>query len=597
MNSYLVRLLLLLSIFFTGLVHAQSEPLDPEDAFKFSARWVGDSAEIRYEIAEGYYLYREKFKFEIATGQGIVGKVVLPPGKVKQDEFFGKVETYRNKLVFKVPVDAEGNITLKVVSQGCADIGICYPPFTHEAKLVAVKKKDPLTSLNPDTSSTFSNLAAGTTELGVIDGLFRSKSLLTLAGSFFVIGLLLALTPCIFPMIPILSGIIAGQGSQITRTRGILLSVSYVLGMAITYTAAGVLAGYTGQLVSTALQHPAVLSSFALIFVVLAFSMFGFYDLQLPSGLQTRLSNTSNRLPGGAMIGVFVMGALSAIIVGPCVAAPLAGALLYISQSGDAFLGGVALFFMALGMGMPLILVGASAGTLLPKAGGWMQGVKNFFGVILLGMALYVVSPLFPAVVQMLGWAGLLIVSAIYLHALDPLPVHTNGFQKFWKGVGVIALLLGVALLVGALSGGRDVLQPLSGLRVAQANAPAGQSLEFRQIRNIAELDAALAAAAGRPVMLDFYADWCVSCKEMERFTFSDERVKQRLSQAILLKADVTANTQEHQLLLKRFQLFGPPGIIFFGAQGQDLPAAKVIGFQNADTFLNSLSRAFGTAS
>lgn len=597
MNSYLVRLLLLLSIFFTGLVHAQSEPLDPEDAFKFSARWVGDSAEIRYEIAEGYYLYREKFKFEIATGQGIVGKVVLPPGKVKQDEFFGKVETYRNKLVFKVPVDAEGNITLKVVSQGCADIGICYPPFTHEAKLVAVKKKDPLTSLNPETSSTFGNLAAGTTELGVIDGLFRSKSLLTLAGSFFVIGLLLALTPCIFPMIPILSGIIAGQGSQITRTRGILLSVSYVLGMAITYTAAGVLAGYTGQLVSTALQHPAVLSSFALIFVVLAFSMFGFYDLQLPSGLQTRLSNTSNRLPGGAMIGVFVMGALSAIIVGPCVAAPLAGALLYISQSGDAFLGGVALFFMALGMGMPLILVGASAGTLLPKAGGWMQGVKNFFGVILLGMALYVVSPLFPAVVQMLGWAGLLIVSAIYLHALDPLPVHTNGFQKFWKGVGVIALLLGVALLVGALSGGRDVLQPLSGLRVAQANAPAGQSLEFRQIRNIAELDAALAGAAGRPVMLDFYADWCVSCKEMERFTFSDERVKQRLSQAILLKADVTANTPEHQLLLKRFQLFGPPGIIFFGAQGQELPAAKVIGFQNADIFLNSLSRAFGTAS
>jgi thiol:disulfide interchange protein DsbD len=375
------------------------------------------------------------------------------------------------------------------------------------------------------------------------------------------------------------------------------LSAVYVLGMALTYALAGIAAGLTGTLLSNALQNPVVLGAFAALFVVLALSMFGFYELQLPAALQSRLSNTANRVPGGKFWGVFIMGVLSALIVGPCVAAPLAGALLYINQSRDALLGGVALFAMALGMGAPMLAVGMSAGTLLPRAGAWMQTVKSFFGVVLLGMAIWIVAPVIPGVVQMLLWAALLIVSAIYLHAIDPLPHNASGFRKLWKGVGVIALLLGVALLVGALSGGRDILQPLSGLRAAGA-APAVAAEGsvsavpaqpgFVKVRSLPELDRMLAQAQGRPVMLDFYADWCVSCKEMERFTFADAGVRRRMDRMLLLKADVTANTPEDAELLKRFGLFGPPGTVFFDAGGREL-AYRVIGFQSADRFAASL--------
>ncbi|HTD90734.1 MAG TPA: protein-disulfide reductase DsbD, partial [Burkholderiales bacterium] len=408
--------------------------------------------------------------------------------------------------------------------------------------------------------------------------------------SFFGFGLLFSFTFCVLSMIPILSGIIVGRGEPVTPMHGFVLSLAYVLGMAITYALAGVAAGLSGAMLSAAMQNPWVLGSFAVVFVMLAMSMFGFYELQLPAGLQTRLTETSNRLPGGRFMCDFVMGVLSALIMGPCVAAPLAGALLYISQSRDAVLGGVALFAMALGMGVPLLAVGASAGTLLPKAGPWMDTVKRFFGALLIAVAIYLVSPLVPLAAQMVAWAGLLIVSAIYLRVIDPLPQHAHGFQRFSKGIGVIALLAGAAYMVGALSGAKDILRPLSGLMAAPGGTDsAATEPMFRRVASGAELDAAIKSAAGKPVLLDFYADWCVSCKEMERFTFTDTQVQQRLAGMVKVQADVTANNAEHQALLKRFRLFGPPGIIFFDKKGNEINGLRVIGFQDAKKFATVL--------
>jgi thiol:disulfide interchange protein DsbD len=389
-------------------------------------------------------------------------------------------------------------------------------------------------------------------------------------------------------MIPILSGIIVGQGHALTKSRALGLSLAYVLGMALTYAAVGVAAGMSGTLLSSALQNPWVLGGFALIFVALAFSMFGFYELQMPSFIQSRFNDASNRVKGGSAAGVFVMGALSAVIVGPCVAAPLAGALLYISQTGNMVLGGSALFSLALGMGAPLLLVGVSAGALLPRAGGWMEAVKSFFGVLLLGMAIWLVSPVISPVVHMLLWAGLLIVSAIYLRAIDPLPHPASGFAKFWKGVGVVALITGVALLIGVLSGNRDMLQPLSGLR-AEAKAAGVESIRFERVKNVAELESRLKQANGKVVMLDFFADWCVSCKELERFTFGDAKVQAKLRDVVLLQADVTANSEDDKALLKKFGLFGPPGIIFFDKSGKELSDARVVGYEPPEKFIVTL--------
>ena len=427
-------------------------------------------------------------------------------------------------------------------------------------------------------------------ETSKIASILKGGSFWFIVASFFGAGVLLSFTPCVLPMVPILSGIIVGQGQRVTRRHAFSLSLVYVLGMAITYALAGVGAGLSGTLLSNVLQNPWVLGAFAALFVVLSLSMFGFYELQLPSALQSKLSDTSNKAKGGTFWGVFIMGVLSALIVGPCVAAPLAGALLYINQTRDAALGGSALFSLALGMGVPLLAVGLSAGTLLPRAGMWMQTVKNLFGVMLLGLAIWIVSPVIPSAVHMLLWAALLIVSAIYLHAIDPLPHNASGIRKLWKGVGVLAMLIGVALLVGALSGGRDILQPLAGLRSASGAATeTDASPKFERVRSIAELEQRIAQAGGRAVMLDFYADWCVSCKEMERFTFTNPQVRERMAQMILLQADVTANADADAELLKRFNLFGPPGILFFGAGGKELEQVRVIGFQPAQKFLGAL--------
>ena len=587
----MLRCLLPLLLLLLATLTQAEEFLDPAVAFKPSVRALdGQTLEVRFSIAKEYYLYRDKFRFAADAATIRLGTPLLPPGKEKHDETFGRVEVYYDQVLIRLPVERNSSgplpLTLRVSSQGCADAGICYPP---QQQSLAVELPDP--AAVAAIAAPASAVASGD-ESGRIAQLFRHAGFWLLLGSFFGFGLLLSLTPCVFPMIPILSGIIVGAGRAgqgVSHARGFLLSLAYVLGMAATYAAAGVAAGLTGTLLATTLQNPWVLGTFAGVFVLLSLSMFGFYELQLPTFLQTRVSEEASHIRGGSLPGVAAMGALSALIVGPCVAAPLAGALLYIGQSGDALLGGAALFTMALGMGTPLLVVGTSAGTLLPKSGPWMEAVKRAFGVILLATAVWLVSPVIPVVVQMLAWALLLIVPAIYLHALDPLPPHARGWQHFWKGVGIVMLLFGAAMLLGTLAGSRDPLQPLSVLRSSAASNEA-RPLPFVRVHTVAELDSRL-AAAGRPVLLDFYADWCVSCKEMERFTFADPRVQARLAGWTLLQADVTANSAADQALLQRFQLYGPPGIIFFDRQGREISGIRVVGFQSAEDFLGLLAR------
>lgn len=609
---FLIAFLCLLPLY----AHAVTEDalLDPQEAFKYSASVLdGHSIEARFQVARGYHLYRDKVKFEVTTKGVALGSVQLPPGKVEEDAIFGRTVVYRDDVRIKLPLSRIDpnirEITLKAVSQGCADAGVCYPPQTHETllELPALKSSLPgqVVGDSPQDDASLlerkAALDAGPTatkstqsETTRIENLFKGGSFGLIVSFFFGAGLLLALTPCVFPMIPILSGIIAGQGQQLTKTRAFVLSLSYVLGMAITYALVGIAAGLSGSLLSAALQNPWVLGSFALVFVVLAFSMFGFYELQLPNAIQSKFSNASNKMKGGSTIGVFVMGALSAVIVGPCVAAPLAGALLYIGQTHNVWLGGSALFAMALGMGVPLILVGISAGALLPKAGGWMHTVKSFFGVLLLGVAIWLISPVIPDVLNMFLWAALLISSAIYLGAIDPLPAKAGGFAKFWKGVGIIALISGASILIGALSGGRNILQPLANLSVRVAGAASGAnaygSMKFVRVNNIADLENHIKQSSGKYVMLDFYADWCVSCKEYEKFTFSDPRVKEKLATAVLLQVDVTANTDADKELLRRFSLFGPPGIVFFDKMGGEVKASRVVGYLPPDKFLDNLN-------
>jgi thiol:disulfide interchange protein DsbD len=585
----LIRLLFLLLFTLAGPARAE-EPLDPQVAFRFSARVVdAGTIEARWQITDQYYMYRDKFKF--ALEGGTLGTPKYPPGKVKEDENFGKVEVYRKEVKILLPVEAAtGPVTLKAVSQGCWDGGICYPPINQEAKLdLAAAGGSPTSGAAPAAVASAPTPAAAD-ESSRIAGLFKGDNLALVLVSFFGFGLLLSLTPCVFPMIPILSGIIVNHGHAVSHMRAFVLSLAYVLGMAVTYAAVGVAAGLSGTLLSAALQNAWVLGGFALVFVVLSFSMFGFYELQMPVALQSRVSDTANH-QGGSLPAIGLMGALSALIVGPCVAAPLAGALLYIAKTGDALLGGSALFVMALGMGAPLLLVGAFSRSLLPKSGPWMEGVKKFFGVVMLATALWLVSPVIPLWLQMLGWALLMVVPAIYLHALDPLPPHAHGWQRLGKGLGVILLLGGAAMLIGMLGGAKDPLQPLGFLRggvAAEAPAPT-----FERVASVEQLDARLAAAkaAGKPVMLDFYADWCVSCKEMERFTFADAKVAARMKQMVLLQADVTANSAADAALLKRFGLFGPPGIIFWNPSGGELGDLRVVGFQTAEKFLPTLER------
>jgi thiol:disulfide interchange protein DsbD len=501
----------------------QPDFLPPDKAFQLDV--IARDAytlQASFSVTPGYYLYRDKITFTAKDNAVKVTAVNLPRGEIKHDPNFGDTEVFHQSFQALVTLDRPNNaandITLNAVYQGCSEEGLCYPPITKTLRInlpgVTTGQLAPpsLTEAPPPSSQ------APISEGSKIARLFKGGNFWLIVSFFFGAGLLLALTPCVFPMIPILSGIIVGRGHKITHMHAFILSLAYVLGMAITYAAAGVAAGFSGNLISNALQTPWVLGSFAAVFVLLSLSMFGLYELQLPTALQSKLSETSNRLHGGHLGGVFVMGALSAIIMGPCVAAPLAGALLYIGQTHDAVLGGVALFVMALGMGAPLLLIGTSAGVLLPKAGAWMEAVKQFFGVMLLALAIWIIQPLLPVSVQMLLWAALLVFSAIYLRALDALPHNSSGWHKLLKGIGLFALLLGVAYLIGGLSGARDILRPLG--NIGRAEAQTSATLQFSRVKDIADLDQRIAQArgkaqgAGQMVMFDYYF-----CKPMSRQT------------------------------------------------------------------------------
>ena len=559
--------------------------LPPDEAFKLSVV-AEDAQTLRadFKIAPGHYLYRERVKFDIKTPASTsIGSTELPKGEIKQDPNFGQTEVWHQSFNATIKLAhaaaSPSSITLLATYQGCSEKGLCYAPIKKTFEI----------SLLPSTMAPVSAASVnGSFESDQAQSLLKGGKLWLIAMGFFGFGLLLSFTPCVFPMIPILSGIIVGREHP-SKMHAFNLSVAYVMGMALSYTLAGIAAGLSGHLISNALQNAGVLGVTALIFVLLALSMFGFYELKLPSSFEDRMVGVSNRLKGGRFVGVFIMGVLSALIVSPCVAAPLAGALIYIGQTHNVLLGGVALFALSMGMGVPLLLVGASAGALLPKAGPWMITVNNFFGVLMLGVAVWVITPLIPVGVQLALWATLLIVSAIYLHALDSLPHEKNGWARLWKGVGIITLVCGIALLIGALSGSKNPLQPLAGL---QGNASVQQvaKLPFQRVKNLAEFETALKAAQGKPVMLDFYADWCVSCKEYEQFTFSDPRVQKQLQNAVLLQADVTQNSAEDAALLARFGLFGPPGILFFDRQGHEITPLKVLGYQDANQFLVSLN-------
>ena len=606
-----------------GINLGQSNPqelLPPDEAFKITVEVRdGNTLIANLTPAKDYYLYRDKITFEPKQPGMVIEKVTLPPGKMKEDQTFGQTEVYYRPMQAIISLKREDPaseqlLTLTATYQGCNEpVGVCYAPIHKAIDLTlpavkaaigavaeAVSGKAAAAGIDA-TAELFqmpSRAPAIETEAYKIDQMFQTGDFWLILTGFFGIGLLLAFTPCVFPMFPILSGIIANRGKHVTKGHGFILALAYVLGMAITYAIAGVAAGLSGAMLSAALQNAWVLGTFAVIFVLLSFSMFGFYELQLPGSLQTKLSEEAGHLKGGHLTGVFGMGALSALIVGPCVAAPLAGALLYISQTRDVILGGSALFVMALGMGVPLLLLGASAGALLPRAGAWMESIKRFFGVLLLAVAIWLISPVINEVVHMLLWAVLLIISAIYLHAIDPLPERASGLQKFLKGIGVIALLVGIALLIGVLSGSRDVLQPLSKISVTGASTmnkggaadSSHASLPFQRVKTIAELDERIQQSKDKYIMVRFHADWCVSCKEMDRFTFSDSKVQSRLKDVVLLEIDVTDGTPDDADLLKRFKLFGPPGILFIDRQGNDIPDIKVIGFLNKNDFLTVLN-------
>jgi thiol:disulfide interchange protein DsbD len=573
--------------------------LSPDQVFKVDV--VAQDAltlQVNFNIKQGYYLYRDRISFKTSDDAVKLGEPTFPKGEVKNDPNFGVIEVFHHSFQAALPMSISKpleKIAIVVEYQGCSEQGLCYPPIekTFQVSLQDHSKtaSSVTTSgkLDPEIMAVAVHPVAETEE-STIAQLFKNGSFWLIVSFFFGAGLLLAFTPCVFPMIPILSGIIVGRGHHITKMHAFILSLAYVLGMAITYALAGVAAGFSGELISNALQTPWMLGSFAAVFVLLSLSMFGFYELQLPTALQSKLADTSNRLHGGHLSGVFIMGALSAIIMGPCVAAPLAGALLYISKTHDAILGGVALFALALGMGAPLLLIGTSAGVLLPKAGAWMDAVKRFFGVMLLALAIWIIQPLLPMGVQMFLWALLLILTAAYMHVLDALPQRANGWSKLRKGVGLLLLLVGISYLVGALSGARDILRPLATFNKEESSIAV--PLQWQRIKNLAELEQRIATAQGKIVVLDFYADWCVSCKEMERYTFADPIVKKMLKPAVLLRVDVTANTAEDKAILKRFDLFGPPATLFFNAQGEEEQEARVVGYQGATQFVKSLRNA-----
>ncbi|WP_126285079.1 protein-disulfide reductase DsbD [Burkholderia stagnalis] len=585
-----------------SLARAADDFLDPSVAFKFSASESPGQVDVRFKVADGYYLYRERFAFAVKSGQATLGEPKLPAGHVKFDQTFQKnLETYRGEVVIHVPVkQGSGPFELAVTSQGCADEGICYPPAEHVVKVSG----DALGAATSTAAPSGGDVAAGSwfdkvTSADYAQSLLEGQGFFTIVALYFVAGVVLSLLPCSYPMIPIVSAIIIGQGTRATHARGFALSLTYVLGMAFVYTVLGIAAALVGQGLGAWLQNPWVLGSFGVLLTVFAASLISGIDIALPQRWQNGAASASSGRKGGHFAAVAAMGALSALVVGACMTAPLFAVLAFIAHTGNALLGGSALFAMGLGLGVPLLVVGVGAGALLPRAGMWMDGVKVFFGIVLLAAALWIVWPVLGGAVRMMLAALWLLVAAAALGLFSPHAGTPSIWRRLGRGLGAGLAIWAAALLVGLAAGSTDPVKPLAVLAARTTASVAGSAAAgvptaqegpaFASVGSNAELDTLL-KTANRPVMLDFYADWCVSCKEMEHLTFTDTRVQARLAQLHLVRADVTANNPDDQALLKRFNLFGPPGIIFFDRNGNEI--GRVVGYQAAETFLRSLDRA-----
>ena len=582
-----------------GVESNESDFLEADQAFVLDVSALkGDALTVNFKIAPGYYLYKQRIHAQSGVPEATITRASFPEAQVKNDPNFGRVEIYHDQLQIgyqiKFSAHAPVSAPISLTYQGCSEKGLCYPPITKTIPLANPASEAAGESAKVATASENAVInSAEDVPKDEVSVLLHDGGFFLVIAGFFGFGLLLSLTPCVFPMIPILSTIILGQGSQSSRISSFNLSLAYTMGMALSYTVAGIAAGLTGNLISQALQTPAVIYSSAAVFSLLSLSMCGLYEMKLPGFIESRVLSRTQQMQGGKFLSVFIMGALSALVVSPCVAAPLAGALIYIGQTHDVVLGGVALFFLSLGMGMPLLVIGASAGALLPRAGVWMVTVRNFFGVLMLAMAIWLISSQISVAVQMILWGVLLVVVAIYLGALDAVNTEQSKWPVFWKGMGVAMLFVGFAMFVGALSGGEHLLQPLSGFRPAmdalQADADKSGQLNFKKVRNVDELNHVVQSAAGQFVMLDFYADWCTACKEIEHLTFNHPEVKARLNKLLLVQVDVTQNTPQQQALLKQFRFFGPPGIAFYDPQGNELKLEKVTGFMNSEQFKQRL--------
>ncbi|MGA9851968.1 MAG: protein-disulfide reductase DsbD [Gammaproteobacteria bacterium] len=576
----------------------------PDQVFHFTA-YAKDTGTVAvsWQIADGYYLYRQKFHFASSDPNAALGVPDFPQGEIESDQYFGTSEIYRHKVDAMIPVTRSGKageFMLTATYQGCADKGLCYPPIT---KTIAINFAASGVASIPNVGAPAISAPVATSPVsqqGRLAALIRHGNLAWVLLVFLGLGLALTFTPCVLPMIPIIAGLIAGQHQKPSTARAFSLSLTYVLAMTLTYTVAGIVVALIGANVQAWFQNPWIVSIFSLIFVLLALSMFGLYELQMPGAIQTRLVGLSNTQKGGAFVGVGIMGVLSALIVGPCITAPLVAALLVIGQSGDPVRGGLSLFALGIGMGIPLLIVGTSAGRLVPKAGPWMNAVKYVLGVILLGVAIWFLSRILPGPLTLVLWAALAIICGVYLLLLE---TRGSGWRKLWKGVGVLVGLYGILMLVGAATGGADPLQPLARFNLGNstaliaAHSVDSQALHFTRIKTLADLNQAVAQASreDKTVMLDFYADWCVSCKEMQHGAFTNADVKKALASTVLLQADVTANDAEDQALLKHFGIYGPPSIMFFSNTGQELAADRVVGYMSARDFETRIRQAFNT--
>lgn len=600
------------SLFASGagnsLFGGSNDFLPVDEALPFSYTVDAGAIVLSWDVTPEHYLYKGRIQVNSKTDDVTLGEPEFSyAGTDTEDEFFGKVTVFYDPVRARVPVNLPEGVReaeLQITYQGCAKAGLCYPPQTRDALYYASAESNdasapagtPSSSGPPgNTQSSSTNAPTDTSTATGLAGFLANQSVLVIAALFLLLGLGLTFTPCVLPMVPIISSLVSGRNTS-TTAHALLLSGSYVLGMALTYAAAGVITGLLGASfnLQAHLQSPWVLSVFAALFVVFALSMFNLFEIQLPRFIREPLNDASHRLTGSRVVSIFGIGALSALIVSPCVSAPLAGSLLYISTTQDAVIGGVALFALGLGMGIPLILVAVGGRKLLPSTGPWMNVVKAFYGVMLLAVAIWLVERLVPAWLALTLWGLLIAVTGVQLGAFD---TAKAGWERTRKGLGLVMFAYGIALLAGAVSGANDPMKPLapftaSNPAVAGGSAPQMAHAQFLRLESPADIRNQLAQAKrdGTPVMLDFYADWCISCKIMERNVFSHGAVIQALSPYTLLQLDMTDNTPAQQALLEELGLFGPPAILFYGNDGTELETARVLGEMDREQFLGHLN-------